>query len=167
MQSRINSLTKNNCITSSMKQWSWFRQCILEIQQFWESHYLKANTYFWQWPLKNYWSNFIAFLNLYQHAKNQFIPPIHSWDTSNFTVSGPACPCPLMTITQLPSKKNFNHLWIFIDLFQNAKNKAIASFCSENIVELKSVQSDWLRAFCSIYHESNFADNEFVSEHSK
>ena len=31
----------------------------------------------------------LAFLNLYQHTKNQFIPLIPSWDTANFTVLWP------------------------------------------------------------------------------
>ena len=34
----------------------------------------------------------LAFLNLYQHEKNQLISSIHSWDTADFEVSKPKKP---------------------------------------------------------------------------
>ena len=42
---------------------------------------------------KNLW----AFLNFYQHTKNQFIPFIASWDTGNFRVLRPEWPHPFLT----------------------------------------------------------------------
>ena len=38
---------------------------------------------------------------------------------------------------------------------QNAKNKAFSSICSEEIVNFKILQSNWLRVFWPIYPEQD------------
>ena len=44
-------------------------------------------------------------MNLYQHAKNQLIPKVHSWDTINFRVQRPNWPHLFLT---MPNQKIFN-----------------------------------------------------------
>ena len=39
---------------------------------------------------------------------------------------------------------------MFANLYQHAKNEAVSMICSEEIVDLKILQSDWLRAFWPI-----------------
>ena len=56
-------------------------------------------------------------MNLYQHAKIQFIP---SSDTVNFKVSSLDWPHPFLT---MPTPKTFK--LIFMKLYQHAKNKLI------------------------------------------
>ena len=36
---------------------------------------------------------------------------------------------------------------VLANLYQDAKNQAISSICSEKIVDLKILHSDWLRGF--------------------
>ena len=50
----------------------------------------------------------LAFLNLHQHAKNQFLPSTHSWDTVNFRVLWSDWPHPFLTTpTPLPPPQFF------------------------------------------------------------
>ena len=74
----------------------------------------------------------LAFLNLHQHAKNNFIPSIHSWDKANFKVHWPDWP-------QLFNLSKFVLTWkksgCFIDLLWRygwQKNNAI--WFAENIL---------------------------------
>ena len=62
------------------------------IQSILGSHELNGRAHFWPHPPKP-----LAFLNLHQHARNQFIPSIHSWDTVNFRVMWPDWPYPFLT----------------------------------------------------------------------
>ena len=62
----------------------------------------------------------LIFVNLYQHAKNQFIPSVHSSDTVNFKVPSHDWPHPFLT---MPTPKTFK--LIFMKLYQYAKNKLI------------------------------------------
>ena len=62
----------------------------------------------------------LIFVNLYQHAKNQFIPSVHSSDTVNFKVPSHDWPHPVLT---MPTPKTFK--LIFMKLYQYAKNKLI------------------------------------------
>ena len=59
----------------------------------------------------------LAFLNLYKHAKNQFIPSIDPREYSQFEshVTGLAKP-----ISTMPTYKIFNQLLIFVILHQHA-----------------------------------------------
>ena len=97
---------------------------------------------------------FLAFLNFYQHTKNQLIPLIPFWDIANFSVLRPEWPHPFLTML---TPIFFNQLLIFINLYQHAKNQAFSSFCSEEIVNLKILQSHWPRAFWPISQEPAFS----------
>ena len=57
----------------------------------------------------------------------------------------------------MPNQKLFGQLAIFVNLDQHAKNEAVSSICSGEIVDLKILQSDWLRAFWPISHEQDFS----------
>ena len=81
---------------------------IFKIQQILESHELKDHCHLWIGPPKKSLNQFLAFLNLYQHAKNQYARDsreqtghIHFWLCS--------------------PKKNFEKLLIFVRLYQHAK----------------------------------------------
>ena len=41
----------------------------------------------------------------------------------------------------------FNQLLLFMNLYQHVKNQAISPFYSRDIVDLKTLQTDWPRAF--------------------
>ena len=60
-------------------------------------------------------------------------------------------------ILTMPNQKLFGQLAIFVNLHQHAKNEAVSSICSGEIVDLKILQSDWLRAFWPISHEQDFS----------
>ena len=60
-------------------------------------------------------------------------------------------------ILTMPNQKLFVQLSSFVNLYKNAKNEAVASICSADIVDLKILQSDWLRAFWPISHEQVFS----------
>ena len=47
----------------------------------------------------------------------------------------------------------FDKLLTFVNLYQHAKNEAISSISSGEIVDLKILHSDWLRAFWPISQE--------------
>ena len=47
----------------------------------------------------------------------------------------------------MPNQKNFDQLLIFVNLYQHAKNEAASSICSGEMVDLKILQSEWLRVF--------------------
>ena len=57
----------------------------------------------------------------------------------------------------MPNQKIFNQLLIFVDFYRHAKNEAISSICSAEIVHLKILQSDWLRAFWPIIQEQDLS----------
>ena len=65
-----------------------------------------------------------AFLNLLEHAKNQFISSLHSWDTVNFRVPWPDRPHPFLT---MPTQNFFDHILIYVNSYhQHAKNQAVS-----------------------------------------
>ena len=53
----------------------------------------------------------------------------------------------------------FDQLLIFVNLYQHAKNEAVSSIGSGQIIDLKILQSDWLRAFWPIPQEQDFFPN--------
>ena len=53
--------------------------------------------------------------------------------------------------TEFCAPENLN----FPALYQKAKNKAFSSICSEEIVNFKILQSNWLRVFWPIYPEQD------------
>ena len=103
-------------------------------------------------------------MSLYQHAKNQFIPSIHSSDTVTFKVPSHDWRYPVLT---MPTPKTFE--LIFMKLYQHAKlipslhsilessdqighinmlkMRLFNQFVQDNIVHLGILQSDWLREF--------------------
>ena len=56
----------------------------------------------------------------------------------------------------MPNKNIFDQLLTFVNLYQHAKNEAVSSICSGEIVDLKILQFDWLRAFWPISQEQDF-----------
>ena len=64
-------------------------------------------------------------------------------------------------------QKCFDPLLIHVNLHQQAKDKATSMICSEDMVDQKILQSDWLRTFWHIFQESTFPNMGFVQEHSK
>ena len=57
-------------------------------------------------------------------------------------------------------QKLFNQLVIFVNLYQHAKNEAVSSICSGEMLDLKILQSEWLRALWPICQEQNFSQTE-------
>ena len=55
------------------------------------------------------------------------------------------------------NQKTFNQFLIVVTLYLHAKNKAISSICSGEIIDLKILQSDGLRAFWSISQKQDFS----------
>ena len=56
----------------------------------------------------------------------------------------------------MPNQKLFDKLLIFVNLYQHAKN-IILLICSGKIVDLKILQSNWLRALLPISQEQDFS----------
>ena len=52
----------------------------------------------------------------------------------------------------MSSPKIFNQLLLYVNLYQHAKNEVVSLIYSGEIVDLKIMQFDWLRAFCSLFH---------------
>ena len=88
----------------------------------------------------------LALLNLHQHAKNQlflmFILEIQQI---------------LEPVTRLfltmPTKTFFDQLLIYVNFYHHAKNQVISLICSGNIIDLKILQSVWLRTFWPLSQE--------------
>ena len=57
-------------------------------------------------------------------------------------------------------QKLFTQLVIFVNLYQHAKNEAVSSICSGEMLDLKILQSEWLRALWPICQEQNFSQTE-------
>ena len=93
----------------------------------------------------------LAFLNLYQHEKNQLISSINSWDTADFRVSRPKrlCPFPTNTIQKLLKK-----LWNFLNFYQHTKNQLtqlIPSWDKANFSVLRPEKTPFLAHFGPIF----------------
>ena len=100
-----------------------------------------------------YFYHILICMDLYQHAK-QLIPSVHSWDKINFRVPRPSWPHLFLTV---PNQKILNQLLIFVNLYQHAKKWDYFIICSGEIVDLKILQSDLLRAFWPISLEQDFS----------
>ena len=50
----------------------------------------------------------------------------------------------------------FQPTLISMNLYQHAQNNAFPSFCSGDLVNLKILQSDWLRVFWPVSQEPDF-----------
>ena len=118
------------------------------------SHELNEDHYhFWPGPPKNHW-NKLSFCEFAPACKQKFIPPIYSWDTANFRVIWPDWAHPFLTI---PTKKYFDQLLIYVNLYQHTKNQAISLICSGNMLDWKILQSDWLKTFWPVSQELKFS----------
>ena len=100
-------LTKNCCIKVSMQKISSIHKLI---QQIIRSHELNGHAHLVITSTQKSLKLLLAFLNLHQHAKNQFIPSVYSKDTVNFRVLWPGWPHPSLTT---PTRKNF---WLTFNL---------------------------------------------------
>ena len=69
-------------------------------------------------PTQKSLNQLLASLNLYQHAKNQFIPPVNFRDTVNFGVPRPDWPHLFLT---MPTQQIFDQVLIFVNLYQHEK----------------------------------------------
>ena len=120
-------LTKSYCITVNMQRIKLIHKHIQQILL--GSHDLNDPilTIFTQKSLKL----LSVFLNLHQHAKIQFIPSTHSWDTVNFRVLSPGWQHPSLTT---PNTTFFDQL-INVNLCQHIKNQAISLICSGDTVD--------------------------------
>ena len=58
--------------------------------------------------------------------------------------------------TPISDQKFFDQVSIFVNLHQHAKNQANSSISSGDIVDLKTLQPDWLRGFSPISQEQDF-----------
>ena len=106
-----------------------------------------------------------AFLNLYEHAKNQFIPSTNSWDKVNFIVLWPGWPHPPLTMT---TPEFFDQLLIYVNLCQCVKNQAISLICSGKNGWLKN-PAIWLAENMSAHVSGTkiFSNIGYVQENSK
>ena len=57
----------------------------------------------------------------------------------------------------MPNQKIFDQLLIFVNLYRHAKYDAVSSICSRETVDLKILQSDWLRTFWFISQKKDFS----------
>ena len=104
-------------------------------------------------PTQKSLNQHLAFLNLYQHAKNHFIPSVHSSDTANFKVSSLNWPHPFLT---MPTPKLFNHLLVSVNLCQHANNQLIPSVHSGETINFRVERLDWPHQFLTIPYQKTF-----------
>ena len=57
----------------------------------------------------------------------------------------------------MPDQRIFDQLLILVNLYQYVKNWVVSSVCSGEMVDLKILQSDWLRAFRPLSEEQEFS----------
>ena len=57
----------------------------------------------------------------------------------------------------MPNEKILNQLLTFANLYQQDKNEAVSSICSGETLDLKILQSAWLRIFWPILQEKDFS----------
>ena len=64
----------------------------------------------------------------------------------------------------LAHPKNFRPTFNFCEFVSTCKNEVISSICSRETVDLKTLQSDWLRAFWPISQEQDFSQYRICAE---
>ena len=67
----------------------------------------------------------------------------------------------------MPNQKTFNQHLIFVILHQHAKNEAVSSISSGEIVDLKILEPDGREHFGQNLRNKIFPNIGFVEEHSK
>ena len=93
------------------------------------------------------YKQFLGFLNLYQHEKNQFILSAHFWDQVNFRVLSPDWPHPFLT---MPTQKNFWSACAFRESVPTCKNRFIPSVHISDTVNFRVPWLDWSHSFVTI-----------------
>ena len=91
-----------------------------------------------------------AFLNLYQHAKNQFIPFVHFWDPVNFRVPWTNWPHDVLT---MPTHNIFDQFLIFVNLYQHFACWSV--YFSSSFFRYSQFQSSMTRLVKSIFGYAN------------
>ena len=57
-------------------------------------------------------------------------------------------------------RKKIDQLLIFVNLYQHAKNEAVSSICSGEMIDLKILQSEWLKTFWPLSQEQDLSQTE-------
>ena len=86
----------------------------------------------------------LVFLNLLQHAKNQFIPSVHICDKVNFR--NPSAVWPHLFLT-MPNQNISDQLLIFVNLYQHTKNQLLHLF----ILQIQSILESATRLVTRIF----------------
>ena len=128
-----------------------FHLFILQILSVLESHHKNGHNHFL--TMHNFFNRLLICMNLYQHAKTSYFN-LFILEISQFQSPVTRLPEPILDHGQ---PKNFRSTFNFCQFVSTSKNEAISSICSRKIVDLKILQSDWLRAFWPIYQEQGFS----------
>ena len=113
-------------------------QSILAPSQDWPHPFLTPNP--------NIFNHTLICVYTCQHAKNQLILSVHSWDNSKL-VQRPDWQHPFLTMANY---KIFDQLLIFVNLYQHAKNEAVSSICWRRKSWLKNA-AIWLAGSTLVY----------------
>ena len=109
-------------------------------------------------PTQESLNELLACLNVYQHAKNQFITSFilqtHS-DTLQQRVPSHDWPHPFLAMS--PTCKIFNHVFICINLYQHAKNQLIPLFHSSDTVNFRVQRPNWPYLFLTMPNQKIFS----------
>ena len=129
------SLTKIITSLLAFRKISSIHKIILKMQQILGSQELKRLWPFLTMSTQKSLNQPFAFLNLYQHGKNMFIPSVHFLDTVNLRAPSPDWPHSFFT---MPTPKVSNYFFICMNLYQHAKNQVIPSVHSWDTVNFHS-----------------------------
>ena len=148
---------------TSMQKISSIHQFILEKQQILEYHDLKGHIYFLIIPTQYLLKQFLAFLKLYQYAKNQFNSSIHSSDTADFRVPWPKRPRSFFDHTHSIFIKVIFSLFKIVSVCK----KSVQSINSSDTADFRDPRSKRPQPFLDQDHpkiiEVTFGFFEFVS----
>ena len=84
-------------------------------------------------PTQKFFNQILIFVNLHQHAKNQFIPSVHSSDIINFIDPSPGRP---------PPKKNFQSSFALCEFVPACKKSVNPSDHSGDTVKFRVQRAD-------------------------
>ena len=104
-------------------------------------------------PSKKFFDQLLIFVIMYQHAKNQCNPSVHSSDRVNFRVWSPDWPHPFLTML---TQKIFNQFLICVKLYQHAKNQFTLSLHSWNKISFRVQRPDWSHPFLTMHNQTFF-----------
>ena len=104
-------------------------------------------------------------MNLYQHAKNRLIFILfYFYFVFFFIIYNQLFLLKIQSILESMDQIGLTHFWsspiikilmnlYFLQIFGNMQKEAVSSICSEEIVDLKMQQSEFLREFWPIFQE--------------